>query len=122
VDPSYGTKNAAVPLVPYVLEGSVADISVPRKSMPDEAFAGTLLAASDSVHLELADWPSEALGVVLAAFRDVCSDIDPRLIASWAMTPQPELDGHSPTIWIGEGRSTERVILAAQRAAAALAQ
>jgi hypothetical protein len=124
VDPSYGTKNAAVPLVPFVLDGSVADVADPltRRSMSAEDSATDIVAARSTVGPEILGWPSEASIAVLAAFRDVYSDVDPRLIASWAMTAQPELEGLSPTIWIGGGGPIEPVILAAQRAAAALAQ
>ncbi len=59
---------------------------------------------------------------VLATFRAVYPDIRPLQIAVWAMTPQPELKDETPADWLQDERSIELVVMAARRAAAALAQ
>lgn len=58
---------------------------------------------------------------VIAAFRDELGGIDPLLIASWAMTDQPEL-AMSPEQWLAAGKDPTEVARIAKRAAAELAQ
>lgn len=59
---------------------------------------------------------------VLAAFGECFPGITPRVVASWAASPQPELDDKTPAEWLEEGLPLEPVLLAARRAASALAQ
>ena len=59
---------------------------------------------------------------LLAAFREVYPDIRPLQIASWAMTPQPELNASTPSAWLAGARELEPLLDAARRTAAALAQ
>jgi hypothetical protein len=59
---------------------------------------------------------------VLGAFRSVYPDVRPLQVASWAMTPQPELDGSPPARWLEDARPLEPVLVSARRTAAALAQ
>lgn len=62
---------------------------------------------------------------IVSAFRGrLGADVDPLVIATWATTPQPEdLDSQTPAEWL-EGASFESdpLVVAAQRAAARLAQ
>ena len=60
---------------------------------------------------------------VTSAFKALLGTAEPALVASWATTPQHEdLDGDTPAHWIETGGDTERVVQAAHRAAARLAQ
>lgn len=64
----------------------------------------------------------EEVGEILAAFRDAYGDVKAIQVASWAMTPQPELERSTPAKWLEDERPIDPLLLAAQRAAAALAQ
>ncbi len=61
---------------------------------------------------------------IIGAFRDALGEgADPFLIASWASTAQHEdLNGLSPAKWLADGKDTEQLRRAAQRAAERLAQ
>ena len=61
---------------------------------------------------------------IIGAFRDALGEgADPFLIASWASTAQHEdLNGSSPAEWLAEGKDTEQLRQAAQRAAERSAQ
>lgn len=74
-------------------------------------------AAIDTPALVLADVPR-----IIAAFREVYPDTTPVQIAAWANKVQPELEGRTPADWIDTGQPPEPLVLAARRAAAALAQ
>lgn len=55
---------------------------------------------------------------IIGAFRDRLDDVDPLLIASWAVTPQVEdLDGMAPEEWLRRGLDRGQLRIAAQRAA-----
>jgi len=59
---------------------------------------------------------------VLAAFCDARDEVDPYVVLSWSRSPQhEELDGLTPQEWIHKGGNDAALILAAKRAAAALA-
>jgi hypothetical protein len=65
----------------------------------------------------------ECVPGIIAAFRDrLGADYDPRLVASWARTPQPELEEQSPAAWLSEGRDEGAAAVAAMRAAEALSR
>lgn len=57
-----------------------------------------------------------SLPELLAAFKD--TDTSPWTVASWFVTPQDELEGQTPALWLSAGRPTEPVKLAARRTAA----
>ncbi len=59
---------------------------------------------------------------IMAAFHGAYHDVTPLQVASWAMTVQPELDGSTPARWLEEAKPLEPLLIAAHRAAAALAQ
>lgn len=61
-------------------------------------------------------------GGVIASFREVYPDFTPLQVASWAMTPQPELEGSTPARWLEKAKPLEPVLTVARRAAAALAR
>lgn len=61
------------------------------------------------------------VGHVIDAFKAADPDVDPLVIAAWAMASNNLLDGLTPATWITGGRDDERVISAARRAAAPLA-
>ncbi|MHB1535529.1 MAG: hypothetical protein ACYC1D_13155 [Acidimicrobiales bacterium] len=57
---------------------------------------------------------------IIAAFRRAIDPLDPLIVASWATTPQPELD-MAPEEWIAAGKDPEEVVKVARRSAVALA-
>lgn len=59
---------------------------------------------------------------VVAKFRDEAEDITEATIVSWASTNQPDLDGETPVSWLLAGKDLDRLLVAATRAAARLAQ
>ncbi len=59
---------------------------------------------------------------VVAKFRDEAEDITEATIVSWASTNQPDLDGETPASWLLAGKDPDRLLVAATRAAARLAQ
>ena len=59
---------------------------------------------------------------ITSAFRDRLGIVDPMLVASWAKTPQQDLDGNTPADLIETGDESKRIVQAARRAAARLAQ
>lgn len=59
---------------------------------------------------------------LLAAFRSIYPEVRPLQVASWAMTPQPELDGATPARWLETAGPLGPLISSAKRTAAALAQ
>ena len=64
-----------------------------------------------------------AVREVTQAFNKHLKKTDPLIILSWAKSRQDEdLEGETPADWIASGRPTERVAVAAQRAAVRLAQ
>ena len=60
---------------------------------------------------------------VTSTFQARLGTLDPMPVASWATTPQHgDLGGDTPANWIETGGNAERVVQAAHRAAAQLAQ
>jgi hypothetical protein len=59
---------------------------------------------------------------IVGAFRDQLENPDPFVIASWANTPQVDLDDVTPAQWLAAGYDARTLSEAAQRAAARLAQ
>jgi hypothetical protein len=53
------------------------------------------------------------LGAILDAFGDAASS--PYTIASWFVTPDPQLEGKAPAAWLREGGASERAVRAAER-------
>ena len=64
--------------------------------------------------------PYAAMATVLEAFAP--ARLSPHTIASWFVTPQPELDEATPAEWMAEGHEAERLVLAARRTAARTSQ
>ena len=61
------------------------------------------------------------VSVIVDAFRrEVGDSVDPRMIVSWAATPQPELEDEAPAEFLRRHGDDEAVVRAAERAAAAL--
>lgn|GEM_PF-1019153 len=54
---------------------------------------------------------------IVTTFRQAVDDLSLYIVASWATSPQPELDDRTPADWIATGGADEPVVLAAQRAA-----
>jgi hypothetical protein len=62
------------------------------------------------------------VGEVLRTFRDGYPEVRPLQIASWAMTPQPELKDETPAAWIERGAAIDPLLDTAGRTASGLAQ
>lgn len=61
--------------------------------------------------------------LIIAAFKESLSPLDPLTVATWATTGQDEdLDGMTPEEWILEGKGQQQLVEAAHRAAKRLAQ
>jgi hypothetical protein len=112
--------------------GEVTDrLGVSRQAVAKAVDAGRLIALpagktrrfpiwqfSFTDHLEIRPQVAE----LVAAFREVYPEVHPLQIAGWARTPQPELDGISPEVWLDEAGDLEPALVAARRTASALAQ
>jgi hypothetical protein len=59
---------------------------------------------------------------IIGAFREADDQINPLVIAAWATKPSADLDGVAPADWVSRGGEDRRVVVAARRAAAGLAQ
>ncbi|MGH9068659.1 MAG: hypothetical protein ACRD0J_14405 [Acidimicrobiales bacterium] len=59
---------------------------------------------------------------IVAAFVSGYPEVAGHVIASWATSPQPELDDKTPAQWLETGQPLGAVLVAARRAASALAQ
>lgn len=131
-----GARAALAPLVWRAAAGEVIDTSslrelldVSRQALGQRVERGTLLGLPGERTTLYPVWQFDGTEVrpvvadILAAFRgEVGDDVDPRMIASWAQTPQRELDAETPAAWIVSGRDSDVVVLAAKRAAQALAR
>jgi len=109
-------------------------LDITRQALHRRIQAGTLIAVPGTSTSWFPTWQfttgsKEELQVrpvvarIVQAFRDLLGDdLSPFDLISWADTPQPELDGVAPREWVKDGGDDEPVVLAAERAAAALAQ
>jgi hypothetical protein len=62
-------------------------------------------------------------GAIIRAFRErLDGEYDARLVSSWATTPQPDLHDATPEEWLAKDGDTDRLVIAAKRAADALAR
>jgi hypothetical protein len=59
---------------------------------------------------------------LIMSFRRKLRKVDPLLIASWASTQQEDLDGVTPAQWLEDGGDSDKLLVAAARAASHLAQ
>jgi hypothetical protein len=62
------------------------------------------------------------VGPLLAIFRTADPEVDPLVIAAWAMEPNRHLDEASPAAWMSDSRDDGAVLNAARLAARGLAQ
>ncbi|CAN5725838.1 hypothetical protein BH24ACT5_BH24ACT5_04890 [soil metagenome] len=112
-----------------------AALGLSRQALAKRVEAGTIIAvpgtgttwyptwqfhpAPDGDRLEV----RPIISVLLRRFRDALgADTAGPNVVSWAATEQPELDHTTPQAWIRAGGADDVVVLAAERAAAALAR
>lgn len=98
-----------------------------RQAVQAKVHRGTLLGIEQGRRVLLPSWqfapaggPYPILKRVLREFRDK-GLWDPRLITSWFSTEQDELEGRRPVEWMRAERPAGPLLLAARRAAVALA-
>jgi hypothetical protein len=114
------------PMVETAEVCKVLDVS--RQAVAKAVDAGRLIALPAGRTRRYPIWqfgPGEIrheVAEIIASFSEVYPEVRPAQIASWAMTPQPELHGDSPADWMQSGKDLGPVLLAAERAAWALAQ
>ncbi len=59
---------------------------------------------------------------IVSRFRNEARDVTEATIVSWASAHQADLDGETPADWLVAGKDTQRLLVAATRTAAHLAQ
>jgi hypothetical protein len=106
-------------------------LGVTRQALAKRQIAGSLLGLPGhgttwyptwQFNLEAREIRPEVRDIV-GAFRDRLDEMDPLLIASWAVTPQDEdLEGLTPEQWLRLGKKTHQLRLSAERAASRLAR
>lgn len=109
-------------------------LGISRQALHQRIAAGTVLAVPGVSTTWYPTWQlrrpdggrvevRSVVTAVLQEFRSqLGSDVDALTLVSWAATEQPELDGSTPQAWIQAERADDAVVLAAGRAAAALAR
>ena len=134
----YGRDAARQALAPLVWRAAAGDalttqqiqslLGVSRQALHKRVAAGTLLGLPAERTTLYPAWQFEGSNVrpvveeIIAALREgLEGEYDARLVASWAHTGQPELRGRTPAEWLVDGRDSDAVVRAAERAAAALA-
>lgn len=106
-------------------------LGVSRQAIAKAVQAGRLVALPAGKgrlfplwQLRLGDKPTirPEVAQIVVAFTDRYPQVAPHLIANWATSAQPELDGRTPAEWLETGRPTGAVLVSARRTAGALAQ
>ena len=129
-------RHALAPLIWRALVGEALDtehvrelLGVTRQALYQRVERGTLLGLPGERTTLFPVWQFDDGGAravtsqIVSAFRDALEDdYEPLLVASWAVTPQPELDDRSPQDWLATGGAEEPVVVSAKRAAQALAR
>lgn len=102
-------------------------LGVSRQALHKRIAAGSLIGVPFDRTTLFPTWQFDGDGIraIVSAIvdtfrREVGEDVDPRMIASWATTPQPELDDETPAEFLRHHRDDVAVVRAAERAAAAL--
>ncbi len=129
-------RRALAPLVWRSLAGEVLDtshlcalLSISRQALAQRVARGKLLGLPSERTTLYPVWQfdgSDVRPVVvdgISSFRaHLGDDVDPLMIASWAQTPQPELDDEKPASRIAEERYWRSVVVSAERAAESLSR
>lgn len=135
----YGREAARQALASLVWRAAAGDVltteqvrvalGVSRQALHKRVEAGTLLGLPGEQTTLYPTWQFSGSQVrpvvsdVIRVFRERLADeYDPRVVASWATTRQPELGGATPAEWLASGRDAEPVVTAAERAGDALAR
>jgi hypothetical protein len=103
---------------------------ISRQALHKRAQAGTLLGLPAGRTTLYPRWQFDArgalrpsVGEIVRVFRERLGDeFDPRIVASWATTRQPELRGETPADWLAGDLDPHPVVQAAVRAAESLAR
>jgi hypothetical protein len=134
-----GERAADAALAPVVWNAAVGErwptntvtefLHVTRQALHKRVVAGTALGLAGKGTTWFPVWQfdleSHQLRPVVAdivrAFREELGSVDPYLIASWATTPQRELQ-MSPEVWIALANDNQQLLKVAKRAARAVAR
>lgn len=129
-----GARHALAPLAWRAVAGAALPteqvrklLNVSRQALHKRVEGGTLLGLPGGRTTLFPSWQFSAdgtrpvVGKILAEFRQrLVEEFDPRLVAAWATSPQPELEGSTPAGWLDAEGDPEPVVRAARRAADAL--
>jgi hypothetical protein len=112
--------------------GEVTDrLDVTRQAVAKAVAAGRLIALPAGNTRQFPVWQFNfaaetqirpVVSEIVRAFREVYPEVRPQHIATWAMTDQPELGGAMPAEWLDKAGDRDALLVAARRAAYALAQ
>lgn len=136
---TYGREAARSAMAPLIWRAAAGDVletsavrellGVSRQALADRVDRGTLLGLPAERTTLYPTWQFDGTAVrdvvpdVVGAFRARLGESwDPLMVASWARTPQRELEDETPADWLIQGRDEQRVLLAAKRAAEALSR
>lgn len=132
-----GAEGAEAALAPLIWAAAVGErwptstvtefLHVTRQALHKRVAKGTILGLPGSGTTWFPLWQFDIdsreirplVAEVIAAFRDELGSADPFVIASWATSPQPELQ-MSPEEWLTSGKDPAEVVRVARRAAAEL--
>lgn len=103
-------------------------LGISRQALHQRVASGTLLGLPTARTTLFPTWQFEdgrvrpVVAALLGAFlRRLGGDVDPRMVLSWATTPQPELKDETPAEWLVRHGDDEPLLRSAERAADALA-
>lgn len=134
-----GGQGADAAVAPLIWVAAVGDrwststvtefLHVTRQALHKRLAKGTILGLPGTGTTWFPVWQFDAerrevrpiAAEVIAAFREELGPPDPFLVASWATSPQPELE-MSPEDWLSSGKDPAEVVRVARRAAAELSR
>lgn len=130
-----GEQGAEAAVAPLIWAAAVGDrwststvtefLHVTRQALHKRLGKGTILGLPAAGTTWFPVWQFDAerrevrpiVAEVIAAFREELGSPDPFLLASWATSPQPELE-MSPEDWLASGKDPAEVVRVARRTAA----
>lgn len=132
-----GAQGADAAVAPLIWATAVGDrwptstvtefLHVTRQALHKRLAKGTILGLPGNGTTWFPVWQFDVdarevrpiVGEVIAAFREELGSPDPFLVASWATSPQPELE-MSAEDWLASGKDPAEVVRVAHRTAAEL--
>jgi hypothetical protein len=132
-----GAEGADAALAPLLWSAAIGErwdtqtvtefLGVTRQALHKRVAAGSVLGLAGRGTTWFPVWQFDVVGhrvrpevaEIVGAFRDVLAPLDPLVVASWAVSDQPEL-GMAPEEWLAAGKDPAEVVRSARRAAAEL--